>query len=584
MTFVTFEEQYVILTEQRFKCEKEASQPVEYIVDDTGKNHTIFCKQEFDNILCWPNSVPGKFVSLSCPDYVKDFDPEAYAQRFCNANGEWKLAPTMKNPDKIWADYRGCLIDEVAAFNNSNHKDVTMLKDLYTVGYAFSLVALVIAMSILCYFKRLHCTRNYIHMHLFASFILKAAIIFCKDALLYKGVDVGDVIRSNFDDAIEKTFGGKVLCRVVVAGFHYFMATNYFWVLVEGLYLHSLIFVTFFSDKKYLWRFIITGWGLPLCFVIPWAIVRAIKLNYGCWDIAVPEYRWIYNGPIIVANVINFMLFVNIVRVLWYKMKRGICGQPEASRQYKKLAKSTLVLIPMFGAHAIVFIGLPDSALENTAIWKIRMFWDLFFNSFQGFFVAIIYCFTNGEVQAEFKRAWDRFYTSFEIQRGQRERSRSSVTMLATFSSVSQVRHSTASQYNNKFNIEINELKQQIPNNLKDSSVANTSNNSTKENKEKLAPKKLSSKKDEIILKNVEEKHESNICESCEPDKISNNSNENVNETYKESKKEKSTNFEILSAPSHDSGINLYSTSTKISDKNLYNDENVQKDELDQFV
>ena len=47
-------------------------------------------------------------------------------------------------------------------------------------------------------------------MHLFASFILKAAIIFCKDALLYKGVDVGDVIRSNFDDAIEKTFGGKV--------------------------------------------------------------------------------------------------------------------------------------------------------------------------------------------------------------------------------------------------------------------------------------------------------------------------------------------------------------------------------------
>jgi len=43
--------------------------------------------------------------------------------------------------------------------------------------------------------------------------------------------------------------------------FHYFLATNYYWILVEALYLHSLIFVAFFSDKKYLWRFTMIGWG-----------------------------------------------------------------------------------------------------------------------------------------------------------------------------------------------------------------------------------------------------------------------------------------------------------------------------------
>lgn len=43
--------------------------------------------------------------------------------------------------------------------------------------------------------------------------------------------------------------------------FLYFLATNYYWILVQGLYLHSLIFMAFFSEKKYLWGFTIFGWG-----------------------------------------------------------------------------------------------------------------------------------------------------------------------------------------------------------------------------------------------------------------------------------------------------------------------------------
>lgn len=47
----------------------------------------------------------------------------------------------------------------------------------------------------------------------------------------------------------------------------------------------------------------------------------------------------------------------------------------------RKLAKSTLVLVLVFGVHYIVFICLPHSFTGLG--WEIRMHCELFFNSFQ---------------------------------------------------------------------------------------------------------------------------------------------------------------------------------------------------------
>lgn len=38
------------------------------------------------------------------------------------------------------------------------------------------------------------------------------------------------------------------------------MANNY-WLLVEGIYLHSLLVITVFSEKKYFYLYLAIGWG-----------------------------------------------------------------------------------------------------------------------------------------------------------------------------------------------------------------------------------------------------------------------------------------------------------------------------------
>ncbi|XP_042188466.1 vasoactive intestinal polypeptide receptor-like [Callorhinchus milii] len=73
------------------------------------------------------------------------------------------------------------------------------------------------------------------------------------------------------------------------------------------------------------------------------------------------------------------------------------------SSQYRRLVKSTLLLIPLFGVHYIICAFPPDHVVH-----AVKLYLDLCIGSFQGFIVGVLYCFLNQEVQSEVQRRWLR--------------------------------------------------------------------------------------------------------------------------------------------------------------------------------
>ncbi|KAF7643307.1 hypothetical protein LDENG_00241940 [Lucifuga dentata] len=273
---------------------------------------------------------------------------------------------------------------------------------LYTLGHSLSLIALTAGSAILCLLRKLHCTRNYIHLNLFFSFILRAVAVLVKDDILFS---------RNTQCSDQPSLVG---CRAILVFFQYFIMANFFWLLVEGLYLHMLL-VTIFSKHRHFIVYMLIGWGIPTVFVSVWVVMRIYLEDTGCWerdDHPVPY--WVINGPIGYSIMVNFILFISIIRILVQKLRCPNMGGNDQS-QYRRLAKSTLLLIPLFGIHYMVFVSPSESIAE---VYKI--FFDLVIGSFQGLVVAILYCFLNSEVQSELKRKWRSMRLNCHLSRNHR--------------------------------------------------------------------------------------------------------------------------------------------------------------------
>eukprot|EP00064_Thunnus_orientalis_P021269 superscaffoldBa00006352_g21429 len=145
----------------------------------SNSNKTAGCVMEWDGVSCWSAASEGEIVSVRYPlPLLKPETPPVVITRNCTGRG-WSK-PSLPY-------YKACYFEayeqEEDVGKEKNYFDT--LKLIYSIGYGVSLAALLIAVLVFCCFRKLLCTRSYIHLNLFVTFMLRSLAVFIKDAVLF---------------------------------------------------------------------------------------------------------------------------------------------------------------------------------------------------------------------------------------------------------------------------------------------------------------------------------------------------------------------------------------------------------------
>ncbi|XP_067131704.1 calcitonin gene-related peptide type 1 receptor-like isoform X2 [Centruroides vittatus] len=351
----------------------------EVILSDHKPLDGLYCERTYDGWGCWNDTKAGDIAYTKCPALIFPNSEERTAYKVCNEDGTWFKHP---HSNKTWSNYTTCVDFEDLKFRQ-------LINSLQMGGYAISATALIISLFLYFYFKALQCTRVIIHKNLFISFFVSSILWI----IWYSTVVANhQIVEDN-----------KISCQILHILLYYFMVTNYFWMLCEGLYLHVLLVVAFLSESKVLIWLYFLGWGFPVVLIVAYAVARSRHSEniLHCW-MDDSKYLWILSGPVCISLVLNFIFLVNIIRVLVIKLRA--LNTPE-SQQTKKAVRATVILIPLLGLHYLILPLRPKPGTKAEFAYEII---SVFINSFQGLCVSLLFCFFNNEVIATLKKRWEQ--------------------------------------------------------------------------------------------------------------------------------------------------------------------------------
>ncbi|XP_048470729.1 corticotropin-releasing factor receptor 1-like isoform X2 [Rhincodon typus] len=345
-----------------------------------------YCNSSTDLIgTCWHKSPVGQLVTRPCPEYFNgiQYNTTNSVFRECLGNGTWASR----------IDYSQCQPILQQKRKHQIHYKLAVI--INYLGHCLSLAALIIAFMLFMRLRSIRCLRNIIHWNLISTFILRNATWF---------------VLQKIDPRIHAS--NKVWCRLVTAVYNYFCVTNFFWMFGEGCYLHTAIVLTYSTNKLRKWMFLCIGWCIPLPIIMAWSVAKLYYENEQCWfgKRSRKHIDYIYQGPVILVLLINFIFLFNIVRILMTKLRASTTSE---TMQYRKAVKATLVLLPLLGITYMLFFVNPG---EDDISQIVFIYFNSFLQSFQGFFVSIFYCFLNGEVRSAVRKRWHRWQDNHWIQ------------------------------------------------------------------------------------------------------------------------------------------------------------------------
>ncbi|XP_058054214.1 diuretic hormone receptor-like isoform X1 [Anopheles bellator] len=362
----------------------------------------VSCPSFFDMVSCWPRTPPGTLAVLPCFSEFKgvQYDTSHNATRFCNDDGSWDN----------YTDYDSCQHLDQASPVPGFEPGIELPTLIYFVGYSISLAALVLAVAVLVYFNNhsarrdLRCLRNTIHINLFLTYIMSSVLW---------------ILILSLQITVRLEVGG---CIFLVTLFHYFSATNFFWMLVEGLYLYMLVVQTFSGDTLRFRKYALIGWGGPLIFVGAWAVAKPFfspwadleqpnKLEIECSWMRESHIDWIIQGPSCAVLVINLIF---LLRIMWVLITKLRSANTVETRQYRKASKALLVLIPLLGITYLIVIYGPVEGVGSHIFATTRAL----LLSTQGFVVSLLYCFLNSEVRQTLRHHFYRWRDERNILAG----------------------------------------------------------------------------------------------------------------------------------------------------------------------
>ncbi|XP_076439358.1 calcitonin gene-related peptide type 1 receptor-like [Babylonia areolata] len=314
-----------------------------------------------------------------------------YGKKTCQPNGTWfsRYQPGLNGSQGKWVewtDYTTCV-----------DKQRLVTSVYLALGCnACSILFLVPALLIFLVYRSLR-QQHRIRLHInFFTALLFANVT----SIMWDVIVTHDRLTSDSLNTTPVLMANGIGCKLLAFLRLYFKSTTYVWMFCEGFYLHRLI-SNAFRPPKSLFILYASGWGVPLFYCVLYVILRGIYANDSCWAKSFGQLEWIIYCPNLLCLLVNLFFLCNILRVLLTQLQ----SHPNEPSNFRRALKATFVLIPLFGVQLFVTVYRLPAGQPGGAEYEQ---FTVFVTNSQGFFVALIFCFFNGEVIAQMRRTCTR--------------------------------------------------------------------------------------------------------------------------------------------------------------------------------